>query len=321
MEEKAGILERWVFFILHILFALYFFWVVLNADYSLGMEMVRNPGLFSWVILFLSFLALNLLRAGQLWYLSPVSFSWVFMAFLFNNFFRDVLPMKERELAYMKKLYDLGFSRETPVFHILLIRIYDVLLSVFFLAALLLMGFIESRYQLFLGAGTGILFLILVFASSRFIPWGVYFLYPNFRHIRNKLKIGISRIQDDYKAFKPLSRLIMGVWGSVNAFVSLFIWVFILRILLPSLPLSAAIVASFFFKFLRIFPIYPILGLGVFEFFWYMAISGSDLNLRHIHTFSLLAHGIFLVQTLAFYFLGNLLEFRKKLDIFAAPSK
>lgn len=321
MNSKLSSFQKKFFFVFHIILITTFFYILSITKYSLLLNYIKKISIIEWFIIFGLFLILSLLRGIRFHFLSGIRFSWIYIIIVFHNFFRDILPLKERELAYVKKLYDLGYSYDTPVFHIVTIRLYDIFLSSFFLLMLLILGFIQSRYQIVLIVIIAGSFLLLTFYSSKLINILGFFISPYIRHTSRKVSTGISLIQKEYQNIKIKDKIFLSLFSTVNALLSLFIWTFILHLIFPNLGMIPSVVASFFFKFLRIVPVYPFAGLGIFELLWFIALYSTELSFDEISAFSLLAHGIFLVQTSILYFFANLIEFRKKLKIFSHPVK
>lgn len=298
-----------------------FFYLIAIADFSILPNLIAKASLPEWIIIFTLFLILSVLRGVRFHFLSGIRFSWIYIVVVFHNFFRDILPIKERELAYVKKVYDLGYSYDTPVFHIVTIRLYDIILSFFFLLLIFALGLIQCRYQITISIATGILFILMISQSSRIMNVLGFFIFPYIRHASHQVSAGLEQIQKEYQGLKKRNKFLLTLFSTVNAFFSLFIWCFILYLFFPQLKITEMIVASFFFKFMRIVPVYPILGLGVFELTWHIALFSTDLSFNEITVFSLIAHGIFLTQSTLIYFIANLIEFKKKLNVISHLNK
>ncbi len=300
---KAKINYLWYSF--NIISVIFFFYLLTILDFKVVFGIIRQIPVYIWILIFILFLTLYILKAIRYHFLNPgLKFKDLLIISIYHNFFLMLLPFKMGEVVYIKKLKEKGTNISRSIAALGILRVLDILI-------ILIFAVVINTTNKELGLVISPLLLpVLIILTLCFLLLDIPFLYkliPKLHRFKNKYILRlIGYFQEIILCICEVKRSekIMLITVTVLIWInSILIWVLILNLLLGLNPVTLALCVLIEIVVTAL-PINTPAAVGITQGGWILGLYLIGVSNKFALNFSVFAHGVYVIMVSIIFLLG-----------------
>lgn len=292
------------------LLLIFFAYILVHVDYGFLQDSLKKLVYLDYLILLFLFGLSYFVKALRNKFLSKkISLLKIVLITIWHNFYLIFLPLRAGELIYIRELkkHNIKVSKSTS--NILIMRFAD-LSSLFILGAVSYAFYIKQPILTVILALLSLVLLLLFF--SRWYVYVFRFLKKMFAKTGfDKIAIFLGDLVLDIYVFSFIERLKIFLFSFVIWLATMSPWLYLLNNLFI-IPWYAAFAAGSVAVLFTILPINPPGGAGIIQVGWIGGLSMVGLSLQEAAGFSVMAHGLLLLQIIFYFLFSHLIFFTNK---------